>query len=252
MMTAKSRAGREEGINVGVMQVSLFQDTSNDPRRGYPDGPTPDRRPQHEPVFNAPWPAMALVVLIIGGYALQAQLSPSQIDPWVFTPAALKAGEWRTVFTAIFLHGNWTHAITNAAMALAFATPLARYMGDSPRGVFAFFSFYLLCGALGNLGFAAVHLGSPEGIVGASGAVAGLRGAVARLIGGRGRLGGLFSPPVLGMGAALLAVNLLIGILGGAWVPGSGGAGIAWEAHLAGFLAGLLLIEPFALVAGRR
>lgn len=234
------------------MPASLFQDTSNDPRRGYPDGPTPDRRPAPEPVFNAPWPAMALVILIIGGYALQAQLSVSQIDPWVFTPASLNTGEWRTVFTAIFLHGNWAHAITNAAMALAFATPLARYFGDRPRGVFAFFSFYLLCGALGNLGFAAVHPGSQAGIVGASGAVSGLMGATARLIGGRGRLGGLFSPTVLGMGGALLAVNLLIGALGGGWVPGSGGASIAWEAHLAGFAAGLLLVGPFALLAGRR
>jgi membrane associated rhomboid family serine protease len=236
---------------MGVMQVSLFQDTSNDPRRGYPDGPTPDRRPAGEPVFNAPWPAMALVILIIGGYALQAQLSPSQIDPWIFTPAALKGGEWRTVFTAIFLHGNWTHAITNAAMALAFATPLARYLGGSARGVFAFFAFYLLCGALGNLGFAAVHPGGQEGIVGASGAVSGLMGAVARLIGGRGRLGGLLSTPVLGLGGALLVINLLVGVLGGGWVPGSGGAAIAWEAHLAGFLAGLILIGPFALLAGR-
>src|SRR5439155_12253738 len=120
-MKASARARGEERLNGGAMLASLFQDTSNDPRRGYPDGPTPDRRPAREPVFNAPWPAMALVILIIGGYALQAQLSPGDIEPWIFTPAALQAGEWRTVFTAMFLHGNWAHAITNAAMALAFA-----------------------------------------------------------------------------------------------------------------------------------
>jgi membrane associated rhomboid family serine protease len=77
-------------------------------------------------------------------------------------------------------------------------------------------------------------------------------GAVARLIGGHGRLGALTSPPVLAMGGALLVVNLLIAVLGGGWVPGSGGAGVAWEAHLAGFLAGLLLVTPFSLLAGRR
>ena len=233
------------------MAAILFQDTSNEPRRGYP-GPTPERGPAREPVFNAPWPAMALVVVIIGGYALQARLSSSLIDAWVFTPLALSHGEWRTVFTAIFLHGNWAHAITNAAMALAFATPLARFLGDAPRSVFAFFAFYLLCGALGNLGYAALHPASPAGIVGASGAVSGMMGAVARLLGGRGRLGSLTSRPVLGLGGALLAVNLLIAVLGSGWVPGSGGAGIAWEAHLAGFLAGLLLISPFAMLAGRR
>lgn len=234
------------------MQASLFQDTSNDPRRGFPQGPAPEREPVREPVFNAPWPAMALVIVILGGYALQSRLSQSQIDPWVFTPAALRSGEWRGVFTSIFLHGNWLHAITNAAMALAFATPLARYFGEAARGAFAFFGFYLLCGALGNLGFAAVHPGSEMGIVGASGAVCGLMGAVARLIGGRGRLGRIASSPVIGMGGALLVVNLLVGLLGSGWVPGSGGVSVAWEAHLAGFAAGLLLVGPFAVLAGRR
>jgi membrane associated rhomboid family serine protease len=233
------------------MPASLFQDTSNDPRRGYPQGPAPDRRPAREPVFNAPWPAMALVILIVGGYALQTRLPDDFLQPWVFTPAALQSGEWRTLFTAILLHGNWTHAITNAAMALAFATPLARYLGEGARGAFAFFAFYLLCGVLGNLGFAAAHPGSTAAVVGASGAISGMMGAVSRLIGGRGRLGALTSPAVLGMGLALLIVSLLIAILGGGWVPGSGGAGVAWEAHLAGFLAGALLIGPFALLAGR-
>jgi len=233
------------------MAALLFQDMSNDPRRGYPGGPTPERHPSREPIFNAPWPAMLLVILIVGGYALQSRLSPGLVETWVFTPASLGQGEWRTVFTAILLHGNWAHAIANAAMALAFATPLARYFGDAPRGVFAFFAFYLLTGALGNLGFAALHPGSSAGIVGAAWAVSGMMGAVARLLGGGGRLGSLFSRPVLGLGGALLAVNLLIAVVGGGWVPGAGGAGIAWEAHLAGFLAGLLLIPPFALLAGR-
>jgi membrane associated rhomboid family serine protease len=233
------------------MTASLFQDTSNQPRRGYPFGPTPDRRPAREPFFNAPWPAMALVVLILGGYALQSRLPDSLLEPWVFTPAALRGGDWRSAFTAIFLHGNWTHAITNAAMALAFATPLSRYLGEGPRSAFAFFAFYLLCGVVGNLGFAAVHPGSSAGVVGASGAISGMMAAVARLIGGRGRLGGLTSPPVLGMGFALLIVSMLIAVLGGGWAPGSGGAGVAWEAHLAGFLAGALMIGPFAMMAGR-
>lgn len=234
------------------MQAILFQDTSNGPRRGRPYGRTPERGPAHEPMFNAPWPALALATLIVGGYTLQTQLSPGLIAAWVFTPAALAEGEWRGVFTALFLHGGWAHALTNAAMALAFATPVARYFGEGPRGAFAFFSFYLLCGALGNLGYAAVNPGAAEGVVGASGAVSGLMGAAARLIGGRGRLGPLTSPPVLGMGGALLAINLLVAVLGGAWVPGAEGAGIAWEAHLAGFLAGLLLAGVFSALAGRR
>jgi membrane associated rhomboid family serine protease len=70
-------------------------------------------------------------------------------------------------------------------------------------------------------------------------------GAAARLIDGRGRVGRFFSSPVLGMGGAWLVVNLLIAVLGGQLLPGANGAGVAWEAHLGGFLAGVLLIGPF-------
>ena len=109
----------------------------------------------------------------------------------------------------------------------------------------------VVCGVLSCLAYAAVHLGSPAAVVGASGAVSGLMGAAARLIAGDGRIGRILSAPVLGMGGAWLAVNLLVGAIGSQFVPGAGGAGIAWEAHVAGFLAGVLLITPFAWVFRR-
>lgn len=205
-----------------------------------------------EPVFNAPWPAVALVAVIVGGYAIQSLLPVEPVlEAYAFSPAALAEGRWWTLVTAIFLHGNWPHALTNAAFALAFATPVARFFGTRLGGALLFFSFYLLCGVLSNLGYAAIHLGSPAALVGASGALSGLMGAAARLIAGQGRVGRIFSPIVIGMGVAWLIVNLLIGAVGSNLVPGAGGAGIAWEAHLAGFLAGVLLIGPFAWVARR-
>jgi membrane associated rhomboid family serine protease len=74
-------------------------------------------------------------------------------------------------------------------------------------------------------------------------------GASARLIGGQGRVGPLFSQAVLGMGGAWIAINLLIAVVGGSFLPGSGSAGVAWEAHLAGFAAGVLLIGLFGRLA---
>jgi membrane associated rhomboid family serine protease len=71
------------------------------------------------------------------------------------------------------------------------------------------------------------------------------------LIAGSGRLGRIASAPVIGMGGAWLGVNLLVGAIGSNFVPGAGGAGIAWEAHVAGFVAGVLLISPFAWVFRR-
>jgi membrane associated rhomboid family serine protease len=235
------------------MPPAFFQDTSNDPRRGSPQGPAPDQRPVREPMFNAPGAAIALVALIVAGYALQTRFPmESVVEAFAFSPQALAQGRWYTLLSALFIHGGWGHALTNAAFALAFATPVARFFGERPGGTAVFFLFYLLCGVLSSLGYAALHPMQATPLVGASGAVSGLMGAAARLIDGRGRVGRVFSSAVLGMGGAWLVVNLLVGALGSGFTPGAAGATVAWEAHLAGFLAGVLLIGPFALLAPRR
>jgi membrane associated rhomboid family serine protease len=234
------------------MSDAYFQDTSNDPRRGQPDGGAPERRPAREPVFNAPAAALALVVLIVGGYALQSRFGgPWVLETMAFSPTALTEGRWSTLVTALFVHGGWGHALMNAAFALAFATPVARFFGERLAGVGVFFVFYLLCGALSSLGYAALHLHDPGELVGASGAVSGLMGAASRLIDGRGRVGRILSSSVLGMGGAWVVINVLIGLVGGTLLPGTNGAPVAWEAHVAGFFAGVLLIGPFAYLAPR-
>ena len=51
------------------------------------------------------------------------------------------------------------------------------------------------------------------------------------------------------MGAGWIVINLIISVVGGSFLPGSGSAGVAWEAHIAGFIVGVLLIGPFAWFA---
>jgi membrane associated rhomboid family serine protease len=236
------------------MSDARFEDTSERTPRGSPSEPEREgRRPAREPMFNAPWTAMLLVALIVGGYALQSRFSQEAVlIPLAFSSAALAEGRWGTLLSALFLHGGWTHALMNAAFALAFGTPLARFLGSDARGAVTFFAFYLVCGVLSNLAFAAVHPGSAALVVGASGAVSGLMGAAARLMAGEGwRLGPIFSRTVLGMGAMWTVVNLVIGLLAQGLMPGTDGAAIAWEAHIAGFVAGVLLAGPFAWL-GRR
>ncbi len=237
-----------------TMTDARFENPSPETPHGGPFDPEREaRRPGREPVFNAPWPAMLLVALIVGGYGLQSRFPQELVVlPLAFSPAGLAEGRWWTLVSAMFLHGGWAHALMNGAFALAFATPVARYLSDGVRGVTAFFLFYLLCGVLSTLGHAALHPGSPELLVGASGAVSGLMGAASRLMAGQGwRLGAMFSRPVLGMGGAWIAVNLLIGVLAKGFMPGTGGAAIAWEAHIAGFVAGVLLIGLVARIARR-
>lgn len=235
------------------MTESRFEEI---PARPWGPEPEPPResedRPAREPVFNAPWQAVAVTVLIMGGYGLQTRFpADAVLAAYAFAPVNLAPGRWETVITAILLHGSWAHAMMNAAFALAFSTPLARFFGPRIEGALLFFGFYLLCGVLANLGYAAVHPHSPALIVGASGAVSGLMGAAARLIGGHGRIGPIFSRTVLGMGAGWVAINLLIALFGATFMPGAGGAGVAWEAHLAGFAVGVLLIGPFGRLAPR-
>jgi len=211
-------------------------------------GETTERR---EPIFQAPWPAVALVGFILACFAAELWLGPDQtVKAWGFSPAALDQRRWVTLVTAIFVHGGWLHVLLNSAFILAFGTPVARRMGIGPVGAFAYFIFFLVCGILGNLAFWAVHPNDAEPLVGASGAGSALMAAASRLLTPGPRLAPLVSQPVVTMAAAFLVANLIIAAVG--WAPGAGDAKIAWEVHLGGYAAGLLLFEPVLALLGRR
>ncbi len=201
-----------------------------------------------EPLFHAPWPSLVLAAAIVASYGLQSTLltDPDALQSLWFAPRDLGAGRYGGLVTSLFLHGGWAHALVNAGFALAFGAPVARLFGLGARGALGFFVFYLACGVLANLGFAAAPHRPDEVLVGASGAVSGLAGAAARLMGRRdpARLGAFFGPTVVGMTAAWVTSNLLIGLFGVTIL--SGGAPIAWQAHIAGYVAGLVLVGPVA------
>jgi membrane associated rhomboid family serine protease len=215
-----------------------------------PNDAAPPPPPRREPLLNAPWPLLAIVAAILGGYALQSLGGHPEVamQAWGFSPAELRQGRWGGLVTALFIHGGWAHAALNAVGALAFGAPVIRLFGLSARGVVGFFLFYILCGVLGSLGFALVRWGSPDVLVGASGAISGLMGAASRLADRGPGLAGFFSRTVIGMAVGWVVVNLLIAFTG--LDVGQGGQPVAWEAHLFGYAAGLLLIAPLAGLAG--
>jgi membrane associated rhomboid family serine protease len=213
-----------------------------------PEGAAREEGGSPERMFNAPWPALAVAVIIIGGYAVQGLL-PYEGRAYALYPVEVEAGRPLGLLTSLFLHGGWAHAFMNAAFGLAFGAPVARLFGLRAAGVIAFFIFYLLCGVIAGLVFVALHPGGLTPVLGASGAVSGLMGAAARLMDGQGRLGSPFSRSALSMGAAWIIVNLLIAVTGLA--PGLDEGTVAWEAHLGGFAAGLLLAGPFARLLRR-
>jgi membrane associated rhomboid family serine protease len=218
-----------------------------------------------EPVFQAPWPAVLTAAVVILGYALQSQAPDPEalLASFALVPARLAQGAWGGLVTHLFLHGSWSHALFNAAGALIFATPVARLLGTTPPRAIAFFLFYLVCGvsagglfALADVaaakagGFPGLGFAPNTPLVGASGAISGLAGASARLLGGDGRLAPVFSRFSVGMAAAWIVANLVIGVVG--FAPGAGDAQVAWQVHIIGFFVGLLLIGPWAALFGRR
>lgn len=217
------------------------------PEGGGGGSPSPQRdgSPPHEPAIRAPWPALLLAAACPLGYALQHLGGPplAAADRLGFRPSLLAEGGWTGLLTALFVHAGWTHAWLNGLAALAFGAPVSRRLGTRPTGAAQFLLFFVACGVVGSLGFALPHLHDPSVLVGASGGIAGLMGAASRMTPpvGAGLLP-LNSRPVLIMAGSWIAVNAVFALVG--LDLGTSGAPLAWEAHLAGYAAGLFAIGP--------
>ena len=153
-------------------------------------------------------------------------------------------GLWWTALSHMFLHAGWLHIAMNSAALIALGPAIAQRVGRDWRGGLLFFGFYLVCGLAGAGAF--LLLGPEQvPVIGASGAIFGLWGAVARLTGpGQAELAPIFSKSVMRQIGSAIFSNLLVVGLGAAYgvAAGIGIVGIAWQAHLGGFVAGLLLM----------
>ncbi len=144
------------------------------------------------------------------------------------------------------LHSGWTHLLINCLFLLAFAPIVARRFG-----AILFLVFFIVCGVAGALTYLAFNWGSPVPVVGASGAISGLMAAALRMLPGQSPwavpgatpLAPIFSRQMLVFSGLLIGVNVVMGVTG--LSIGGETAQIAWQAHLGGFVAGLLLSGPF-------
>jgi membrane associated rhomboid family serine protease len=198
---------------------------------------------------------MALIALLLATHAARG-VSSVGVERFALTGDALSAGRWTGLVSYLFVHASWAHVAMNAAFTLAFGAPVARFLGTGARGTAAFFAFFLVCGIVAALAYAGLlsalaPLFDPDrawALVGASGAASGLMGAAARLIEGHDALGRIGGRTVVGMSLAWIAVNAVLGLSG--LTPGAAGLPVAWQAHIFGYFAGLLLIGPMSRVAG--
>ena len=151
--------------------------------------------------------------------------------------AALRDGSVLRLFTALFLHADWSHLLGNLVFLLIFGLPAERVLGP-----WRLLLLFLAGGAVANLA-ALYAMGTPDRIIiGASGAVSALMGAYLTLFPGA-RLG-----VVLPLGLFLEFVRAPAFLLIGVWAAlqvvfayiGPSFGMVAWSAHVAGFLFGIV------------
>ena len=196
------------------------------------------------------WPVLVMTGLLWLVFAGQLVGDAYGLDEAIFVYGALSKvgldyGLWWTTLTHMFLHAGWLHIAMNSAALIALGPAIAQRFGRDALGGLLFLTFFLVCGLAGGAAFLAL---APANVpaVGASGAIFGLWGAVARLSApGQAKLAPLFSRGVAQQVGSAIISNLLVVGLGAAYglASNQGVIGIAWQAHLGGFVAGMLLIQ---------
>ncbi|MFF0061985.1 rhomboid family intramembrane serine protease [Streptomyces sp. NPDC005279] len=141
-----------------------------------------------------------------------------------------------TPLTALFVHGSWLHLLGNMLFLYVFGA-----MAEERMGQLEFALFYLGCGYLALLAYAAANAGSEQTLVGASGAISGVLGAFLYLF-PKARVTSLF-PFLFFLPLRLPAWIVLIFWFVLQWLAARGagsGPGVAYLAHLVGFGLGFL------------
>jgi membrane associated rhomboid family serine protease len=238
--------------------------------------PASARWPSHEPIFNVPNVVVAVLAVMVVVH-LGRQMLSEAADDWLVLALALIPARydgammllpgkvlaaWTSPITHMFVHGDITHLILNGASLLAFGGVIARRLP-----VLQFLLFTLVCGLVAAFAFYLANPGEPAPMIGASGAISGLMAAALRLMFGaidqasEGQAGEVLRHHTNEIKLKTLAATLqdrriqtatLVWLMingfaaFGLGTPGTSG-GIAWEAHLGGYFAGLLSLGAFDL-----
>lgn len=181
-------------------------------------------------------PGAVLSIAMTGAWLLETYRTGSMLS-WATSATALRDGRFETLLLHMFAHGGLLHILMNLSVLAAVSGPLVARLGSWWR----YAVLYLLSGFAGVALFLLFHPYGAVPMLGASGAISGLLGLLVRLDRTSGTIVPLRSRQVLEAGKDFVKDNLLLILLltVPALLAGSGG-GVAWEAHLGGFLFGLL------------
>jgi membrane associated rhomboid family serine protease len=202
---------------------------------------------------------IGLVAISVLVYLYELSLPQDQLESFFYAYAlvpcehtgqcALDAGTpsplWITLFTSMFMHGGWDHLLGNMLFLLVFGTHVERSMGPV-----RYLAFYLLCG----LGASALEIvtaaSSTVPGIGASGAISGVLAGYLVLFPTS------HIDAVVPVGHFAWMARIPAWLFIGAWFLyqlvtglatfGDAGVGVAYSAHIGGFITGLLLVRPFS------
>src|ERR1700683_416261 len=212
-----------------------------------------------QPRYSTPWVNYFLIGLNLVIFFFEATLDRQSlnllIDQFGVVPshvARFLAGLPRyplpaivlPFFTSLFLHGSWLHVIGNMWFLYIFGDNVEDYLGH-----FRYLVFYMLTGVLAMATHMAMNLHSTAPALGASGAIAGVLGAYFILY-PRARVLTWFFVFVLWVPAWVIlgywfVLNFLSGTATSLAVQGQNMGGVAFWAHVGGFVSGALLVKVF-------
>ena len=212
-----------------------------------------------QPRNSTPFVTRFLIVLNLAIFLLEYALDPQSLKLLVhqfgvvpYHLAAFLGGSPRysllavvlPFFTSMFLHGSWMHVIGNMWFLYIFGDNVEDYLGH-----FKYLVFYLLTGLIAMVTQVAVNLHSTVPALGASGAIAGVLGAYFILY-PRARVLTWFFVFVIWVPAWIIlgywfVLNFLSGTATALAVQGQNIGGVAFWAHVGGFVSGALLVKVF-------
>ena len=156
---------------------------------------------------------------------------------------------WSTLFTSMFLHGGWGHLGGNMLFLWVFGDNVEHRIGH-----LRFLVFYLSTGVAAALAHIFFNADSMIPTVGASGAISGVLGGYLLMF-PRNRVyvltwGGVATVPAIFMLGLWILMQFVNGFGSIATTPETGGGGVAYLAHIGGFIAGMVLAPLLGLGAG--
>lgn len=211
--------------------------------------------PLYDTVRTRKFPLVNVLLIVANVFVFlyESQLSSSGLErfisTWGLVPARLTshpATAWITIFTSMFLHGGWFHLISNMWFLYIFGDNVESRMGGA-----RYLVFYLLSGVAAALLQTFILPTSGVPTIGASGAIAGVLGAYLISF-PRARIASLvpilFIFTIIEIPAAIFLILWFVSqIYSGLFaMQGANASGIAWWAHVGGFVFGMLTISFFA------